>query len=188
MKGYIYKLYSGADPAAGWTFNDPIFGKYATLGACMPNIRRFVDVGDWIFAISGKTPQVVPYVIGGFQVNEKIDALEAHARFPEYRLQRNEAGQIVGNIIVDEEGNHHPLDDHDKFEVRRSNYLIGKEKVFFDRERQIRLARERSHEIVQEALGVKANRLADLVPRWRKLDEAQVNRLLERLRQIEAEK
>jgi hypothetical protein len=95
MKGYIYKLYAGADPSVGWTFNDPIFGKYATLGACMPNIRKFVDVGDWVFAISGKTPMVVPYVIGGFQVGEKIDALEAHARFPEYRLQKMKKGRSL---------------------------------------------------------------------------------------------
>lgn len=188
MKGYIYKLYAGADPSTGWTFNDPIFGKYATLGACMPNIRKFVDVGDWVFAISGKTPMVVPYVIGGFQVDEKIDALEAHARFPEYRLQKNESGQIIGNIIADDKGNHHPMDDHTNFDSRRQNYLVGTKSVFFDREKQIDLARQRSLGIMEGILNLKANRVSDLVPRWRRLDSSQVNSLVEQLRKIESEK
>lgn len=188
MKGYIYKLYAGADPAAGWTFNDPIFGKYATLGACMPNIRKFVDVGDWIFAISGKTPLVVPYVIGGFQVDEKIDALEAHARFPEYRLQRNESGQIVGDIIADGAGKHHEMDDHNNFDTGRLNYLVGKKSVFFDRDKQIDLARQRSLGIMENVLGFKANRISDLVPRWRRLEANQVEELVGQLRKIESEK
>src|SRR5690242_18327915 len=129
MKGYIYKLYAGADPSTGWVFNDPIFGEYATLGACMPNLRRFLDVGDWVFALSGRVAEKVPYVIGGFKVDEKLDALDAYARFPEYRLKKNESGQVTGNIIVDSKGNHDPLDDHDQFEKRRANYLVGKEAV-----------------------------------------------------------
>src|ERR1700733_14571852 len=44
MKGYIYTMYAGADPAHDWTLNDPIFGNSPTLGACVPHIRKAVNV------------------------------------------------------------------------------------------------------------------------------------------------
>lgn len=185
MKGYIYKLYAGADPSTGWTFNDPIFGKKATLGACMPNIRRFVDVGDWIFAISGRVPEVVPYIVGGFKVDEKLDALEARARFPEYILKKNDKGQVVGNIIVDEKGNHDKLDNHDKFTERRNNYLVGSEKIHFETPESVVMARSNSHKILQDVLGIKKNNFSELVPRWRRLDHGQVQNLILHLRRIE---
>jgi len=184
MKGYIYKQYAGADPSTGWTFNDPIFGGHSTLGACMPNIRSFVDVGDWVFTISGRTPSVVPYVVGGFKVDEKIDALEAHVRFPEYRLRRNDRGQVIGNVIVESDGSHHTLDDHDKFDRRRQNYLVGTEAVFLSSAREIALGREKTQGILQDVFDRKANRLEDLVPRWRRLEHPQVDQLVAALRGI----
>ena len=80
MKGYIYRLHAGADPAKGWIYNDPIFGSPPTLGACVPNIRRVVERGDWIFTISGRVEahQARHVVEGGFQVEEKISALQAY--------------------------------------------------------------------------------------------------------------
>lgn len=185
MKGYIYKLYKGADPHRGWTFNDPIFGKTSSLGACMPNIRQFADVGDWVFCISGKIPEKAPYIVGGFQIDEKLDALAARMRFPEYTLSRNEKGQIIGNIIVDEEGLHDPLDDHNNFEKRRKNYLIGKNKIYFGEALSIEASRAKTLDILQKTFGKSANRLDDLVPRWRKLDEQQLTRLIPELRKLE---
>ncbi len=185
MKGYIYKLYAGADPSLGWEFNDPIFGKYATLGACMPNIRRFLDIGDWVFALSGRVPERVPYVIGGFKVDEKLDALDAYERFPEYRLRKNERGQVVGNIIVDADGEHDALDDHDQFAKRRQNYLVGREAVAIVGERAIELARARTHGMLERILNMRSNNTADLVPRWRGLNEEQVKALVEELRRLQ---
>ncbi|KQW77342.1 hypothetical protein ASC89_19325 [Devosia sp. Root413D1] len=188
MKGYIYKLYAGADPSMGWEFNDPIFGKYATLGACMPNIRRFLDIGDWVFALSGKVPERVPYVIGGFKVDEKLDALDAYERFPEYRLKKNERGQVIGNIIVNADGEHNALDDHDQFAKRRQNYLVGKEAVAIVGERAIELARARTHGMLERILKVRSNNTADLVPRWRGLNEEQVKALVQELRRLQGGK
>src|SRR6516165_856032 len=100
MKGYIYTMFPGADPARGWTLTDPIFGKVPTLGACVPNIRRVVLPGDHIFAISGRAPGVQQYVVGGFQVAEKISQLAAHGRFPDLRQRQLDDGTLRGNVIV----------------------------------------------------------------------------------------
>jgi hypothetical protein len=174
MKGYIYKLFAGADPATGWIFNDPIFGKPPTLGACVPNIRRVVEKGDWVFPISGRTSGYQPYVVGGFEVDEKIDALAAFHRFPEYRLRRDDTGQVVGNIIVDEQGHHHPLDDHKAFERRVRDYIVGKNGVQIAEPGKIEQARGETLSVLGEILNQPANRVSDLVPRWRRLGEQQV--------------
>ncbi|MGM5055620.1 hypothetical protein ACD589_12470 [Rhizobium sp. 814_E9_N1_1] len=184
MKGYIYKLYKGADPHKGWTFNDPIFGKKASLGACMPNIRGAVELGDWIFCISGKIVEKSPYIVGGFQVDEKISAIEANLKYPEFRLQKNEFGQIIGNIIVDDNGDHHPLDDHDKFEKRRENYVLGKNKIYIESPQSVERSRQKTLEVLQKTFGKSANRIDDLVPRWRKLDEGQIETLVGELKKI----
>src|ERR1700741_4700358 len=97
VKGYIYITGQGADPAAHQNLNDPLFAKVPTLGACMPNIRRVVQLGDYIFVVSGRISTVEQYVIGGMRVDEKIDALAAYRRFPENRLHVNDQGQVWGN-------------------------------------------------------------------------------------------
>src|SRR5438552_440414 len=112
MKGYVYVMYKGADPAFGWQMTDPIFGKVPTLGACVPNVRRVVVPGDFIFVVSGKVPDVQQYVVGGFEVAQKIDALTAFRRFPQNRLHERSDGTISGNVIVNGRGQHHELDNH----------------------------------------------------------------------------
>jgi hypothetical protein len=94
MKGYIYITGNGADPALRDNLNDPLFSKIPTLGACMPNIRRLVTRGDFIFVVSGRTPAVQQYVVGGFRVEERISALAAYDRFPENRLSLDHDGQL----------------------------------------------------------------------------------------------
>jgi hypothetical protein len=184
MKGYIYKLYKGADPHVGWTFNDPIFGKKASLGACMPNIRKAVDLGDWVFCISGKISEKTPYIVGGFQVDEKITAIEARLKYPEFVLSKNERGQIVGNIIVDDDGNRDPLDDHSGFEKRKENYILGKNKIYINSSQSIQAGREKTLEILQKTFDRKVNRIDDIVPRWRKLNQLQVETLVDELKKI----
>lgn len=183
MKGYIYRLYKGADPAKGWIFNDPIFGNPATLGACVPNVRRQVVPGDWVFAISGRVNGYRPFVAGGFQVAEKITALEAYSRFPKNRLQVSGSGQVVGNIIVDETGKHHPLDHHDKFDERLKNYLVGGTSVAVA-DHRIDDARETTLGKLSKVFGVPANRDLDIVPRWRRVNEEQIAELTEWLAEL----
>src|SRR5262245_28408577 len=104
MKGYIYTMFAGADPGRGWRLTDPIFGKVPTLGACVPNVRRAVAIGDYVFNISGRVPGVRQYVVGGFEVDEKISALAALSRFPENKQLRLDDGTLQGNIIVNSDG------------------------------------------------------------------------------------
>ena len=95
MKGYIYTMFKGADPGAGWEMTDPIFKPVPTMGACMPNLRRALARGDYVFAISGKAPSVRQYVVGGFRVAEK-STLSAYNRFPANRLHLDRNGTTQG--------------------------------------------------------------------------------------------
>jgi len=185
MKGYIYTMFAGADPGAGWHMTDPIFGKTPTLGACMPNVRRFVMPGDYIFVVSGRLPGVQQYVVGGFKVAEKINALAAFRRFPENRMSRLPNGELSGNIIVDGTGRHHRLDYHDAFQRRLDNYIVGRDPVQLQKPEEVKIGREKSLGILQQLFDVRhANRIADVIGRMKKLDDKQVNRLLDQLRRI----
>src|SRR5687768_12631880 len=114
MKGYIYTMFAGADPAEGWEMTDPIYGKVPTLGACVPNIRKAVERNDYIFSISGRSKNVKQYVVGGFSVDEKINALAAYKRFPQNRMKVDGGG----NIIIDKNGKQLDFDYHKNFENR----------------------------------------------------------------------
>ncbi|OFW00189.1 MAG: hypothetical protein A3G20_04465 [Acidobacteria bacterium RIFCSPLOWO2_12_FULL_59_11] len=185
MKGYIYTMFAGADPGVGWHMTDPIFGKTPTLGACMPNVRRYVSVGDYVFVVSGRAAGVNQYVVGGFKVAEKIHALAAYNRFPQNRLVRLPNGELSGNVIVDTTGRHHILDYHDAFQRRLENYIVGRDPVQLKKPEEVMLGREKSLPILQRLFDVRhANRIADVIGRMRKLDEKQIERLLDQLRRI----
>lgn len=188
MKGYIYITGNGADPAAHDDLNDPIFSKTPTLGACMPNIRRVVSLGDYIFVVSGKVPAIQQYIIGGMRVDEKIDALAAYRRFPENRLQRATDGRILGNVIVNKDGRQHTLDHHpaNTFEDRVKNFIVGTDPVVLQTEREVALGRNQSLGKLSNLLGKQGNRLIDVMSRWAKLDEGQVLDLLAWLQGIKA--
>lgn len=177
MKGYIYKLYKDADPATGWIFNDPIFGDPPTLGACVPNVRRNVEIGDWVFCVSGRVQNFQPYIVGGFQIAEKITALQAYSRFPENRLKRAENGQVIGNVIVDDSGNQHTLDNHSNFKNRLENYLVGHNSNFIRKPESIKRAREESLGVLSKIYQKPSNRMSDVLARWRKLDEPQISQM-----------
>jgi hypothetical protein len=189
VKGYIYITGDGADPAARHNLNDPLlFTKTPTLGACMPNIRRVVQLGDYIFAVSAKVPIIQQYIIGGMRVAEKIDALAAYNRFPENRLHRNDSGQVWGNVIVTKKGTQHPLDHHpaETFEQRVKNFIVGAEPVVLESEKEVELGRNHSLDKLSSMLGKRGNRMIDVMGRWAKLDEGQVEDLLAWLRGVKA--
>lgn len=181
MKGYIYITGQGADPALNSDMKDPIFGKPPTLGGCMPNIRRNVIKGDWIFVVSGKTAGVQQYIVGGLRVEEKISALAAYETYPENRLGIVD-GRLVGNVLIDETGAKHQLDRHnsDGFEKRLENYIVGSQAVVLTSEAEVQRAREETLKVLGDVVGKPAgNRVVDTIGRGaNRLDEAQVNKLL----------
>src|ERR1700722_15906767 len=169
--------------------NDPrLFSRTPTLGACMTNIRRLVLPGDFIFVVSGKVPVIQQYVVGGMEVVEKIDALAAYRRFPENRLQTGENGLLKGNIIIDADGNQHPLDRHspDTFEDRINNFIVGANPVALETDREVAIGRDQTLPKLSELLGKRGNRVIDVMSRWGKLDETQVQDMLSWLQGIKA--
>lgn len=189
MKGYIYITGTGADPAALDNISDPLFGEVPTLGACMTNLRKFVDIGDYLFVVSGKTKNLAQYVFGGMRVAEKIDHLAAYGRFPQNRLQRREDGIIVGNVIVDVKGRKHPLDHHsdEGFQRRIKNFIVGADPLAIQSPREVELARQQTLNKLSDIIGKKGNRPFDILGRQRKLSEDQVKQMISWLRDIKEE-
>lgn len=176
MEGRIYITGLGSDPGLGHHLNDPAFDEIPTLGACMPNIRRAVNVGDYIFVISGKNEQVQQYVIGGFRVIEKISMLQAFHRFPKNRL-REEAGVIKGNIIINADGTRHKLDRHGgdrkSFQRRIENYIIGGDGIVMETELEIAKCREQTLPALQRIMSKSGNRIIDIIGRHCKISRRQ---------------
>lgn len=189
MKGYIYISGSGADPAARDNLNDPLFGRVPTLGACMPNVRRLVSLGDFIFVVSGKLQGLQQYVVGGMQVEEKISALTAYERFPENRLHVDADGRLRGNVIVTADGLQHPLDRHDPktFLNRVNEFIVGSNSVALHTEQEVAMGRDQTLGKLSQLIGKRGNRVIDVMSRWSKLDEAQVRDLLNWLQRIKGE-
>jgi len=190
MKGYIYISSPNSDPERNRNLNDPIFRSPPTLGGCMPPVRRLVLPGDYVFVVSGTTKGVQQYVVGGFQVAEKIGALAAYQRFPENRLKLNAEGKVVGNVLIDEAGNKHPLDTHsaNNFARRLENYLVGVKPVAL--ETPVEVARGRSETLDRLSSILerpRANRVIDVMGRWAKLDDAQIEKTLDWLRGIKTQ-
>ena len=187
MKGYIYISGRGADPGLHNNLNDPLFGPVPTLGACMPNIRDAVERGDFIFVVSGKTNGVQQYVVGGMQVEEKISALAAYGRFPENRIRTSERRELVGNIIVNADGTRSNLDEHsaDSFERRIQNYIVGTNPIALTEPEEIDRGRSETLERLAHVLNrPRANRVIDIMGRWRRLDEPQIQNMVEWLQGI----
>lgn len=173
MKGYIYTMFGGADPGAGWVMTDPTFGRRPTLGACMPNVRRLVVPGDHIFVISGRVQGLRQYVVGGFQVAEKIDALTAYDRFPEHRM-REEGGQLRGNIVVRADGSRNPVDYHSNFARRIHNYVVGENPQVVEGERPVLAARERTLPMLRKMFQKDGDSVHAVLGRWRRLNPEQI--------------
>jgi hypothetical protein len=107
MIGKIFITRTGYDPERGKHVKDPYLGPTPTLGACRPDIRKQLRIGDHIFTISGKVLGVKQFVMGGFEIDSKIPAAEAYKLFPDQRLRQLEDGQLTGNIIVNSRGEQH---------------------------------------------------------------------------------
>lgn len=159
------------------------------MGTCRPDLRRFVRPGDHIFVVSGSRGRTYPqYVIGGMEIDDKlVDQLEALRQRPENALRFDENGQKYGNIIVTADGVQHPLDKHSKFESRIKNYIIGKNPVVLESEREVQLGREHSLEILSELFDRRGSRMQQVIGRNRRLSDDQAERLRHALEDIKRE-
>jgi hypothetical protein len=185
MVGKIFITRSGYDPQLGKHVKDPYLGACPTLGACRPDIRQQLEIGDHIFVISGKVPLVKQFVMGGFEIASKVPAVQAYNMFPELRLHRLRDGQLTGNIIVGPDGQQHELDDHNSFDKRIKNYVIGTNLVALSAAEEISQGREQTVDALREILKKNGKSPVDIVGRWGcKLNEMQVFQLREWLMQL----
>lgn len=187
MIGKIFITSSGYDPQLGKHVKDPYLGPDASLGACRPDFRRQVKEGDHLFVISGKLPNVRQYVVGGFEVAQKIDATDAYDRFPDQRLRLREDGQLTGNVIVDANGAQHELDNHDpsSFARRASNYIVGTNCIALEKPNEIALGREQTLDVLREVFKKNGKSPFDIVGHYGStLKDAQVHQLREWLRSL----
>jgi hypothetical protein len=152
MVGKIFITRSGYDPQVGKHVKDPFLGDSPSLGACRPDVRKKLKEGDHLFTVSGKVPHFNQYLMGGFEIDSKIDALQAFERFPENRLQMREDGQLTGNIIIDVHGKQHKLDDHSGFENRIKNYIVGRNLLALSEPDEIAEGRRLTLQALQDIL------------------------------------
>jgi hypothetical protein len=177
MKGKIFVTSSGYDPDKGKHVKDPYLGPRPTLGACRPDIREQLQKGDQIFTVSGKVPGVPQVVMGGFEIAEKISAMEAFFRFPALRLRRRKDGQITGNVIVNASGKQHDLDHHDKFERRVGNYIVGKNPIVLTTPAEIAEGRRLTLEILRAVFDRTGDSIRSIIGRCSNMDEKQIEKL-----------
>ena len=175
MVGKIFITRSGYDPQIGKHVKDPYLGPEPTLGACRPDIRRRLSKGDHIFVISGRVQEAPQFVMAGFEVDAKIDAVEAYRLFPQHRLRRLPDGQLTGNIIVNVAGERHELDDHKSFDSRIKNYILGTNLIALETPEEIAMGRAQTLEALSEILKRTGRSPFELVGRWgTQLDQKQV--------------
>jgi len=187
MVGKIFITRSGYDPQLGKHVKDPFLGPEPSLGACRPDIRRKLEEGDFIFAISGRIPDAKQYVMGGFEVAAKITAKEAFDLYPDQRLRLLDDGQLTGNIIVDSRGRQHPLDDHSSFGKRILNYVVGRSPIELVTDEEIARGRKETLEALQDVLHKTGDSPFKVVGRFgASLDEQQIFQLRRWLASIKA--
>lgn len=131
---------------------DPYLGAHPTLGACRPDIRKQLKNGDHIFVISGRIPDFNQFVMGGFEIESKIPAIEAYRLFPDLRLRQLQDGQLTGNIIVTADGRQHELDNHNSFDRRVQNYVIGTNPIVLLTPDEISEGRKQTLEALRDIL------------------------------------
>jgi hypothetical protein len=178
MIGKIFITSSGYDPQLGKHVKDPYLGPCPTLGACRPDIRKQLEKGDHIFVISGKIPDFNQFVMGGFEIESKIPAIEAYQRFPALRLHMLKDGQLSGNIIVTADGRQHEFDDHSSFDQRIKNYVVGTNLVALETEQEIAAGRRQTLDALREILQKKGDSPFAIVGRFgTRLTEKQITQL-----------
>lgn len=191
MVGKIFITRSGYDPQLGKHIKDPYLGAKPTLGACRPDVRKRLKEGDHIFVISGKVPDANQFVFAGFEIAEKIAAIDAYRQFPELRLRQREDGQLTGNIIVARDGSQHHLDQHkpETFPARIKDYVIGTNLISLATDDEIAKGRQQTLEALREIFRKNGKSPIEIVGRWgAALTEDQVDLLRTWLRSLKSSK
>lgn len=185
MVGKIYITRHGYDPQKGGYIKDPYLDGRPTMGACRPDIRKSLKIGDTIFVVSGGVRGFKQFIMGCFDVREKITMQEAYKRFPEQRLHLRDDGQPAGNVIIDAEGRQHELDNHSNFSGRLSDYIIGENKIVLRSDEEIETGRKETMHILRDVFNKAGSKPFDILGRAApKLNANQVGELKKWLESI----
>jgi hypothetical protein len=180
MYAKIFITRNGYDPEKGKHVKDPYLGASPSWGGCRPDIRRTIVKGGQVFVISGKLTGVSQFVMGGFTVADKIDALTAFKTMPEQRLHLREDGQLDGYIIIAKDGSQHELDTHPTttFQKRIENYVVGRDPIALITPSEISRGRAETLEVLRSVLRKRGASPIEVVGRWGSdLTERQANEL-----------
>lgn len=177
MIGKIYVMSSGYDPEKGKHVNDPYLGPNPTLGACRPDIREKLQTGDQIFVVSGKVRNIDQVILGGFEIAEKISAIEAYERYPAQRLRLLSDGQITGNVIVTADGKQHELDHHNQFARRIQNYIVGRDAIALSSREELAEGRRQTLDILREVFLRNGKSIVEVIGRCSNLNAEQITKL-----------
>jgi hypothetical protein len=111
----------------------------------------------------------------GFEIAAKIDGLTAYQQLPEHRLHLLPDGQLDGNIICGPDGRQHELDNHNSFENRMKNYVIGTNFLALTEDDEIERGRNQTLEALRDILHKNGSSPFEVVGRFgTKLDEKQI--------------
>ena len=83
-------------------------------------------------------------------------------------------------------GKQNPLDDHDNFAKRIENYIVGRDPIYLDRHNEYNAAREETLDVLSDVFGKRGRRVFDVIGRYRKMDQRQVNKVLVWMRSIKS--
>lgn len=84
---------------------------------------------------------------------------------------------LTGNIIVDESGEQHFLDNHENFDNRLENYIVGKNPIVLSESTEVEKGREGILEILKTLFNKDGKMPRNIVGRMRHLNEEQVEKL-----------
>lgn len=190
MKGYIYiegyfKTVNILDPVLD---NDPHFWvSPPTWGICRNDLRKCMEVGDYIFFVLPKYSNYGPnaqMIFGYFKVEKIISHSQAHTEYPQKRMKR---GKVNGNIIVDEIGLYNRFDKgihKDKFNEIKYYYVVGslKNSEFLPQEKLKKLA-PKFRMTLNSIFNADKKGIHNIITRkGRRLNPQQIVKLLEFLR------
>lgn len=191
-KAKIFITRQGYDPQMGKHVKDPYLGATPSIGACRPDFRRVLKVGDELYVISGRVAGVDQFVMGGFEIAEKMTVAEAHRKYPGQRLRKLPDGQLTGNIIADEKGEQHALDTHDrgkpeKYERRIKNYTVGKNPIVLESDSEINRGRIETMDALRYIFKKDGDKPIDIISRaGRNMTVDQAHQMREWLSSIKA--
>jgi hypothetical protein len=166
MVGKIFITRSGYDPQAGKHVKDPYLGPNPSLGACRPDFRRRLKTGDHLFVVSGRVRGVEQFVMGGFEVAAKLNAVDAYQLFPEQHLKKLPDGQLTGNIIVNAAGEQHELDDHRTFDSRIKDYIVGRNPIALVTDDEIATGRDETLDVLRDIVKKSGKSAIEVIGRW----------------------